>query len=190
MVLKLHALRRTAANRIDVVARLSVRTTGACRLFPSYSLPYFGAPQPFARRRAGPEQQSPLRLRKTCKRTPTLCLSSQQKPPPESFATTAYFGVNAFGFVDASGRRPHCDIELFRKRVKSISMLQSRRQGAQLPHGRDRSACRQGPRQLAICRSRSCSIRVSPNGSWSREDHLQSTARCRPGTRSRPPSTC
>src|SRR6266849_5563369 len=35
MVLKLHAHRRTAANRIDVVARLSVRTTAACRLFPS-----------------------------------------------------------------------------------------------------------------------------------------------------------
>ena len=35
MVLTLHALRRTAANRIDVAARLSVRTTAACRLFPS-----------------------------------------------------------------------------------------------------------------------------------------------------------
>src|SRR6266849_4540646 len=35
MVLKLHALRRTAANRIDVASRLSVRTTAACRLFPS-----------------------------------------------------------------------------------------------------------------------------------------------------------
>src|SRR5467141_3099631 len=35
MVLKLHAVRRTAANRIDVVSRLSVRTTAACRLFPS-----------------------------------------------------------------------------------------------------------------------------------------------------------
>src|SRR5450631_1580745 len=32
--LKPHARRRTAANRIDVVARLSVRTTAACRLFP------------------------------------------------------------------------------------------------------------------------------------------------------------
>jgi Membrane dipeptidase (Peptidase family M19) len=32
---KPHALRRTAANRIDVAARLSVRTTAACRLFPS-----------------------------------------------------------------------------------------------------------------------------------------------------------
>src|ERR1700730_2988907 len=30
-----HAPRRTAANRIDVAARLSVRTTAACRLFPS-----------------------------------------------------------------------------------------------------------------------------------------------------------
>ena len=30
-----HALRRTAANRIDVATRLSVRTTAACRLFPS-----------------------------------------------------------------------------------------------------------------------------------------------------------
>jgi hypothetical protein len=30
-----HALRRTAANRVDVVTRLSVRTTAACRLFPS-----------------------------------------------------------------------------------------------------------------------------------------------------------
>src|SRR5262250_1974928 len=29
------ALRRTAANRIDVAPRLSVRTTAACRLFPS-----------------------------------------------------------------------------------------------------------------------------------------------------------
>src|SRR5258705_12431500 len=35
MVLNLHASRRTAANRIDVAARLSVRTTAACRLFPS-----------------------------------------------------------------------------------------------------------------------------------------------------------
>src|SRR5713226_406577 len=35
MVLKLHVLRRTAANRIDVASRLSVRTTAACRLFPS-----------------------------------------------------------------------------------------------------------------------------------------------------------
>ena len=32
--LKPHALRRTAANRVDVAARLSVRTTAACRLFP------------------------------------------------------------------------------------------------------------------------------------------------------------
>src|SRR5712664_1004097 len=33
--LKPHARRRTAANRIDVASRLSVRTTAACRLFPS-----------------------------------------------------------------------------------------------------------------------------------------------------------
>ena len=33
--LKPHAHQRTAANRIAVVARLSVRTTAACRLFPS-----------------------------------------------------------------------------------------------------------------------------------------------------------
>ena len=33
--LKPHALRRTAANRIDVACRLGVRTTAACRLFPS-----------------------------------------------------------------------------------------------------------------------------------------------------------
>ncbi len=33
--LKPHALRRTAANRIDVASRFSVRTTAACRLFPS-----------------------------------------------------------------------------------------------------------------------------------------------------------
>src|SRR5215467_14691804 len=31
---KPRALRRTAANRIDVATRLSVRTTAACRLFP------------------------------------------------------------------------------------------------------------------------------------------------------------
>jgi hypothetical protein len=33
--LKPHTFRRTAANRIDVASRLSVRTTAACRLFPS-----------------------------------------------------------------------------------------------------------------------------------------------------------
>ena len=33
--LKPPAVRRTAANRIDVVTRLSVRTTAVCRLFPS-----------------------------------------------------------------------------------------------------------------------------------------------------------
>src|SRR4029077_18113957 len=30
--------------------------------------------------------------------------ATQQKPPPESFATTTYFGVNAFPFADASGK--------------------------------------------------------------------------------------
>ncbi|RWO75244.1 MAG: catalase family peroxidase [Mesorhizobium sp.] len=30
---------------------------------------------------------------------------TKQNPPPESFATTTYFGVNAFGFVDASGKK-------------------------------------------------------------------------------------
>jgi catalase len=30
---------------------------------------------------------------------------TQQKPPPESLATAAYFGVNAFAFVDASGKK-------------------------------------------------------------------------------------
>jgi len=30
---------------------------------------------------------------------------TQQNPPPESFATTTYFGVNAFAFVDATGKR-------------------------------------------------------------------------------------
>jgi catalase len=30
---------------------------------------------------------------------------TQQKPPPESFATTVYFGVNAFALVDAAGER-------------------------------------------------------------------------------------
>jgi hypothetical protein len=44
---------------------------------------------------------------------------------------------------------------------------------------------------FAICRSRSCSIRVSPNGSWSREDHLQTwlyeNTRSRSGTAARAP---
>jgi len=31
--------------------------------------------------------------------------ATQQNPPPESFATTAYFGVNAFAFLDASDRK-------------------------------------------------------------------------------------
>ena len=39
--LKPHALRRTAANRIDVASRLSVRTTAACRLFPSGEALFF-----------------------------------------------------------------------------------------------------------------------------------------------------
>jgi catalase len=30
---------------------------------------------------------------------------TQQKPPPESLATTIYFGVNAFAFVDNSGKK-------------------------------------------------------------------------------------
>ena len=30
---------------------------------------------------------------------------TKQNPPPESFATTTYFGVNAFGFVDAAGNK-------------------------------------------------------------------------------------
>jgi catalase len=30
---------------------------------------------------------------------------TQQDPPPESFATTTYFGVNAFAFIDASGKK-------------------------------------------------------------------------------------
>ena len=30
---------------------------------------------------------------------------TQQNPPPESLATTTYFGVNAFAFTDASGKK-------------------------------------------------------------------------------------
>lgn len=30
---------------------------------------------------------------------------TKQNPPPESFATTSYFGVNAFAFTDASGKK-------------------------------------------------------------------------------------
>ena len=30
---------------------------------------------------------------------------TQQKPPPESLATTTYFGVNAFAFTDAGGKK-------------------------------------------------------------------------------------
>jgi catalase len=33
-----------------------------------------------------------------------LAFVTQQKPPPESLATTAYFGVNAFTFTDAAGK--------------------------------------------------------------------------------------
>jgi hypothetical protein len=40
--LKPHALQRTAANRIDVVSRLSVRTTAACRPFPFLPGPAIG----------------------------------------------------------------------------------------------------------------------------------------------------
>ena len=34
-----------------------------------------------------------------------MAFFTTQKPPPESFATAAYFGVNAFWFSDATGRK-------------------------------------------------------------------------------------
>ena len=53
---------------------------------------------------------------------------TQQNPPPESFATTTYFGVNAFAFIDASGKKTtSCAIALFRRQATSISTRQPRR---------------------------------------------------------------
>src|SRR5260370_39992452 len=55
---------------------------------------------------SGPGAAKPTPIEKYLQAHPNAVpFVTQQKPPPESFATTAYFGVNAFGFVDASGKK-------------------------------------------------------------------------------------
>lgn len=55
---------------------------------------------------SGPGAAKPTPIEKYLQSHPNAVpFVTQQKPPPESFATTPYFGVNAFAFVDASGKK-------------------------------------------------------------------------------------
>jgi catalase len=55
---------------------------------------------------SGPSAAKPTPIEKYLSAHPNAVpFVTQQKPPPESFATTAYFGVNAFALVDASGKK-------------------------------------------------------------------------------------
>jgi catalase len=55
---------------------------------------------------SGPAAVKPTPIEKYLQAHPNAVpFATQQKPPLESFATTAYFGVNAFAFVDASGKK-------------------------------------------------------------------------------------
>jgi catalase len=55
---------------------------------------------------SGPGAEKPTPIEKYLQAHPNAVpFATQQKPPPESFATIAYFGVNAFAFVDASGKK-------------------------------------------------------------------------------------
>jgi catalase len=55
---------------------------------------------------SGPGAAKPTPIEKYLQAHPNAVpFVTQQKAPPESFATTAYFGVNAFRFVDASAKK-------------------------------------------------------------------------------------
>ncbi|HWK63588.1 MAG TPA: catalase family peroxidase [Rhizobiaceae bacterium] len=55
---------------------------------------------------SGPGAAKPTPIEKYLQTHPeALPFVTKQNPPPESFATTTYFGVNAFAFIDASGKR-------------------------------------------------------------------------------------
>jgi catalase len=54
---------------------------------------------------SGPNAAKPTEIEKYIDAHPAAKgFVTQQKPPPESFATTAFFGVNAFTFTDAAGK--------------------------------------------------------------------------------------
>jgi catalase len=53
---------------------------------------------------SGPGATKPTPIEKYLQSHPNAFVT-QQKPPPESLATTVYFGVNAFAFADESGKK-------------------------------------------------------------------------------------
>jgi catalase len=55
---------------------------------------------------SGPGVAKPTPIEKYLEAHPNAVpFVTKQNPPPESLATTTYFGVNAFAFVDASGKK-------------------------------------------------------------------------------------
>jgi catalase len=55
---------------------------------------------------SGPDAAKPTPIEQYLKAHPNAVpFVTQQNPPPESFATTTYFGVNAFAFTDGSGNK-------------------------------------------------------------------------------------
>ena len=55
---------------------------------------------------SGPDVPSPKPIETYLQAHPeALPFVTQQNPPPESLATTTYFGVNAFAFTDAAGKK-------------------------------------------------------------------------------------
>jgi catalase len=55
---------------------------------------------------SGPGAPKPTPIEKYLQAHPNAVpFVTQQKPPPESLATTTYFGVNAFAFTDSTGKK-------------------------------------------------------------------------------------
>lgn len=73
--------------------------------FPAATAAEFGA---FLKAVAasGPGAAKPTPIEKFLQAHPNAVpFVTKQNPPPESFATTTYFGVNAFAFTDSSGKK-------------------------------------------------------------------------------------
>ena len=104
---------------------------------------------------SGPGAAKPTPIEKYLQAHPNAVpFVTQQNPPPESFATTTYFGVNAFAFVDASGKKTIVRYRFVPRGGRQVSRRGSRGvKGPELSHGRDRRAGRQGSRHVRLVRA-------------------------------------
>ena len=104
---------------------------------------------------SGPERRNPTPIETFLESHPIAkAFLTTQKPPPVSYATAAYFGVNSFAMLDGSGKKRFVRFRFVPRRGRAIPGRRDPcRQRPELSARGDRCARREGAGEVRVVRA-------------------------------------